>query len=148
MIPMEHAASLLFAISFGEFSLSLQAIFRHNFSLYSSVICPDKIRNCLFLIAITSVNIPSRVGKMFVHTYFNCLSCMVTSGITSTLLLSLSPHCLIFLHCTLIIIYTRLLCPWDSPSKNTGVGCYFLLQGIFPTQAGGFFTTSAIWEAR
>ena len=22
---------------------------------------------------------------------------------------------------------TRLLCPWDSPSKNTGVGCYFLL---------------------
>ena len=23
---------------------------------------------------------------------------------------------------------TRLLCPWDSPGKNTGVGCYFLLQ--------------------
>ena len=29
---------------------------------------------------------------------------------------------------------TRLLCPWDSPSKNTGVGCHFLLQGIFLTQ--------------
>ena len=29
---------------------------------------------------------------------------------------------------------TRLLCPWDSPDKNTGVGCYALLQGIFPTQ--------------
>ena len=28
----------------------------------------------------------------------------------------------------------RLLYPWDSPSKNTGVGCHFLLQGIFPTQ--------------
>ena len=25
-------------------------------------------------------------------------------------------------------------CPWDFPSKNTGVGCHFLLQGIFPTQ--------------
>ena len=24
--------------------------------------------------------------------------------------------------------------PWDSPGKNTGVGCHFLLQGIFPTQ--------------
>ena len=24
--------------------------------------------------------------------------------------------------------------PWDSPGKNTGVGYYFLLQGIFPTQ--------------
>ena len=23
---------------------------------------------------------------------------------------------------------TRLLCPWNSPDKNTGVGCHFLLQ--------------------
>ena len=29
---------------------------------------------------------------------------------------------------------TGLLCPWDSLGKNTGVGCRFLLQGIFPTQ--------------
>ena len=29
---------------------------------------------------------------------------------------------------------TRLLCPWDSPGKNTGVGCHVLLQGIFLTQ--------------
>ena len=28
----------------------------------------------------------------------------------------------------------RLLCPWDSPGKNTGVGCRTLLQGIFPTK--------------
>ena len=45
-----------------------------------------------------------------------------------------------------------------SPSKNTGVGCYALLQGIFPTQglnpslmfsalASVFFTTSATWKA-
>ena len=27
-----------------------------------------------------------------------------------------------------------LLCPWDFPGKNTGMGCHFLLQGIFPTQ--------------
>ena len=27
-----------------------------------------------------------------------------------------------------------LICPWDSPGKNAGVGCHFLLQGIFPTQ--------------
>ena len=26
------------------------------------------------------------------------------------------------------------LCPWDFPGKNTGVGCRFLLQGIFLTQ--------------
>ena len=28
----------------------------------------------------------------------------------------------------------KLLCPWNSPGKNTGVGCHFLLQGIFLTQ--------------
>ena len=28
----------------------------------------------------------------------------------------------------------RLLCPWNFPSKNTGVGGHFLLQAIFPTQ--------------
>ena len=30
--------------------------------------------------------------------------------------------------------HARLLCPWDSPGKNIGVDCYFLLQGIFLTQ--------------
>ena len=29
---------------------------------------------------------------------------------------------------------TRLLSPWDFPGKSTGVGCHFLLQGIFLTQ--------------
>ena len=43
------------------------------------------------------------------------------------------------------------LCLWDCPSKNTGMGCHFLLQGIFLTQGwnpcllwplhcSGFFT--------
>ena len=46
----------------------------------------------------------------------------------------------------------RLLCPWDSPGKNNGVGCCALHQGIFLTQVSnqhllyllhwqGFFTT-------
>ena len=58
------------------------------------------------------------------------------------------------------ILLARILCPWDSPGKNTGVDCFALLQGIFPTQvlnphlfassalAGRFFTTSATWEAQ
>ena len=28
----------------------------------------------------------------------------------------------------------RLLCPWNSSGKNTGMGCHVLLQGIFPAQ--------------
>ena len=52
---------------------------------------------------------------------------------------------------------SRLLCPWDFPGKNTGVGCYFLLQGIFPTQGSnlcllhwqvGFFATEPPGEPR
>ena len=32
------------------------------------------------------------------------------------------------------LLSTRLLCPWDSPGKNTRVGCHSLLQGIFLIQ--------------
>ena len=48
------------------------------------------------------------------------------------------------------IQHTRFLYPWDFPGKNTGVGCHFLLQGIFPDPGiepespaltGRFFTT-------
>ena len=40
---------------------------------------------------------------------------------------------------------TSLLCSWDSPGKNTGVGCPALLQGIFPTQGlkADSFTTES-----
>ena len=67
-----------------------------------------------------------------------CISCSVVSN-------SLQPHG---------PWSARLLCPWDSAGKNTGVGCHALLQGVFPTQAlnrglnctaDGF---SAIWASR
>ena len=47
----------------------------------------------------------------------------------------------------------RVLCPWDSPGKNTGVGHYALLPGIeppcvtSPLLTGGFITASITWEA-
>ena len=31
------------------------------------------------------------------------------------------------------------LCPWDSPGKNTGMGCHALFQGIFLTQGLNLF---------
>ena len=27
----------------------------------------------------------------------------------------------------------KFLCPWNFQGKNTGMGCHFILQGIFPT---------------
>ena len=42
----------------------------------------------------------------------------------------------------------RLLCPWDSPGKNTGVGCFALLQGIFPTQGSNPYLLCLLhWQA-
>ena len=32
------------------------------------------------------------------------------------------------------LLPTRLLCPWNSPGKSSGVGSHFLFQGIFLTQ--------------
>ena len=36
--------------------------------------------------------------------------------------------------CLTLLQPFRLLCPWDSPGKNTDLSCHFLLQEIFPTQ--------------
>ena len=33
-----------------------------------------------------------------------------------------------------IVAWTKLLYPWDFQGMHTGMGCHFLLQGIFPTQ--------------
>ena len=49
----------------------------------------------------------------------------------------------------------RLLCPWDSPGKNAGVGCHGFLQpssqlscvSCIGRQILFFLTTSAPWEA-
>ena len=37
---------------------------------------------------------------------------------------------------------------WDFPGKNTGVGCHFLLQGVFPTQGwnlGLLYCRQILW---
>ena len=60
-----------------------------------------------------------KVVVIFTHARF-CLSSPVAQACPT-----LRPHGL---------QPTRLLCPWDSPGKSTGVGCRFTLQGIFLTQ--------------
>ena len=61
------------------------------------------------------------------------------------------------LQATLGLQPSSLLCPRDSPGKNTGVGFHAVLQGIFPTQGSNpcllcllhwqFFSTSTTWKA-
>ena len=35
----------------------------------------------------------------------------------------------LLLNCESVMQHTRLLCPWDSLGKNTGLGCHSFLQG-------------------
>ena len=63
------------------------------------------------------------------------------------------PSCaLVYLYCMCVLVWVlsrsvmsdswqshglwpfRPLCPWNFPWKNTGVGCHFFFQGMFPTQ--------------
>ena len=62
----------------------------------------------------------SLLRGLWLHSCLYCCCCLVTKS------------CLLFVPPGLKL--ARLLCPWDFPSKNTGVSCYFLLQGIFPIQ--------------
>ena len=52
-----------------------------------------------------------------------CCVCVCVCVLVTQSCDSLRPH-----------VPARLLCPWNSPGKNTGVGCHSILQGMFPTQ--------------
>ena len=61
---------------------------------------------------------PKQRGYTYTYSWLSLPyvgACSLTSGVSD----SLQPSGLWL---------TRLLCPWDSPGKNTGVGCHFLLQ--------------------
>ena len=65
------------------------------------------------------IKIHTYVHYIYIYIYIKLkVSCSVVSD-------SLRPHGL---------QPARLLCLWNFPGKNTGVGCHFLLQGIFLTQ--------------
>ena len=42
--------------------------------------------------------------------------------------------CVLSQFSSVFTISTRFLCLWDSPGRNTGMGCHAFLQGIFLTQ--------------
>jgi len=101
-------------------------------------------------------NPPARAGDLNRHIYKEDNRHMKRCSIS-----------LIIMHASIISDFlwpywlwrARLLYAWDSPGKNTGVGCHALLQGnlpdagiesvslMSPALAGGFFTTCTTWEA-
>ena len=59
------------------------------------------------------------VPQMGMFSICQALTILAACQVASVVSDSLRPHGL---------QPTRLLCPWDSPGKNTGVGCHFILQ--------------------
>ena len=57
---------------------------------------------------------------MFYNNYVPVCVCYISTGVSD--------------FATPWTLTARLVCPWDSPGKNAGVGDHALLQGIFPTQ--------------
>ena len=94
------------------------------------------------------------IGNVFRSNLFSKLSrhpnpslMPLLSIITTNNCLKLKNYSVIFIVAIFVVVQShltllpphglkpaRLLCPWDFPGKNTGVGCHFLLQEIFLTQ--------------
>ena len=85
---------------------------------------------CFSLLSLQRVNIsraplsrlPTSSVELSLVPFHTALCCVLSCSVVSD---SLQPYGLQL---------TNILCPWDSPGKNTGVDCQALLQRIFPTQ--------------
>ena len=72
-------------------------------------------------------------------SYHVPLCCAVLSHEHSVMCSALRPHRL---------QPSSLLCPWNFPGKNTGQGCHFLLQKIFPAQGSNLCLLYLLnWQA-
>ena len=103
-----------------------RALFQHRHSGFFSSFRSDKTLatrwQCCVLFTREKKKVKGHSGRLFTQHHQTRSCCLVCLSLCLTLLWprGLQP--------------ARLLCPWGSPGKNTGVGCHFLLQGIFPTQ--------------
>ena len=134
--------------------------------------CDSSLISVLCLLMCFSLVLVFFIFRMLICLLCLCYMCFFSVVLISSLMAFIRLHVCALSHfsrdwlfcdpvdCSLVGYRPeRLLCPWDSPGKNAGVGCYALLQGIFLTQvsklhllsspalSGRFFTTSTTWEA-
>ena len=86
-------------------------------------------------------NIYVCIYKFIHYTNYNYLyvSFLLDNELDFPFMANIGRSCTCMLSCvwlfvTLWTVAARLLCSWNFSGKNTGVGCHFLLQGIFPAQ--------------
>ena len=81
-------------------------------------------------ISVIIASVSEILAWTIVQMAFSSTSCPINSEFCCCLVAKLCP----ILFRPYGLQPTWILCPWDFPGKNTGVGCHFLLQGVFPTQ--------------
>ena len=83
---------------------------------------------------IVSINGYGPLHNIFLEAAYSTelLSTLIVKALLGYMVVVQSLSCLRFLR-RYGLQHTRFLCLWGSPGKNTGLGCHFLLQGIFPT---------------
>ena len=77
-----------------------------------------QLTSLIFCIVLRILIREQPMAHRIIKTFFSFYSCCKVTSVVSD---SVGPH---------RRQSTRLPCPWDSPGKNTGVGCHFLLQCV------------------
>ena len=126
---------MIFGVSQANTSCLDLLIMEENKQGFQTQTCVEEIGG---IITITTAHPEAQFLGLASHSkLLSCglLACSVTSVISYSLQLhGLQP--------------TRLLCPWDFPGVNTGVGCHFLVQGIFLTQGSDLCLLCLLhWQA-
>ena len=81
------------------------------------IIFPNSFRSCISVLSHVTLNLVRDADLPSVIRATNLLLLLPLPSSFSRVRL-----------CNLRWQPTRLACPWDSPGKNTGMGCHFLLQ--------------------
>ena len=78
-------------------------------------------------------SLTSTLGKKFLHglRHSNSNACNLQKKCIIFIVVVLVAQSFLTLCDPMDCSPTRLFCPWNSPGRNTGVGCHFLLQEIF-----------------
>ena len=72
------------------------------------------------------LNFIDKINKFCLKVFFLIRMCVCVCVCTC-----LRGFSCVWLFAILWTVALKLVCPWDSPGKNKGVSCHFLLQGFF-----------------
>ena len=119
-VPMQYCSLLA-----SDFTFTTRHV--HNW-LWLSLFIPSGVISLLFS---SSISGPYQPGDFIFQCHIFCLF-ILFMGFSRQEYQSGLPFPSLVGHIGLQT--TRILCPWNSPGKNTGVGSHSLLQDIFLTQ--------------